>query len=261
MGRRPYYEMHVRGFTRIKLTASARVSRHYAGLIEKDSYLQQTESAAVNCCQWFQFDAQDCHPARSTIGATRQSPFRSAQGISPGRIRSARSTNSETGQGTPPPGIEVILDVGFKFNTAEGDRRIRGLFFRGIETKRTTWLGRRRSVRQLPGCGKHGSMPPSIVRSDDSQLCDGWKGRSRVPLRPGFHLSRDATAIRCRSRVLWDMRSDPALAGPKLIAESGGCRGLYQVGRLGRLTRAGMERPYREMFENLSSVSPAPSVA
>ena len=57
-------------------------------------------------------------------------------------------------------------------------------------------------------------------------------------------LSRDEPGIRCRNPpVLWDIESDPVLAGTKLIAEAWDPGGLYQVGTLHWRQLAGVERP------------------
>ena len=49
-----------------------------------------------------------------------------------------------------------------------------------------------------------------------------------------------------RPPVLWDIESDPVLAGTKLIAEAWDAAGLYQVGQLRRRRLAGVERKFRD---------------
>ena len=57
-------------------------------------------------------------------------------------------------------------------------------------------------------------------------------------------LSRDADGHPLPNPpVLWDIESEPALAGTKLIAEAWDAAGLYQVGSFVGDCLAGMERP------------------
>ena len=56
-------------------------------------------------------------------------------------------------------------------------------------------------------------------------------------------LSRDESGcLLQRPPILWDIESDPVLAGTKLIAEAWDAAGLYQVGQLRRRRLAGVER-------------------
>jgi len=56
-------------------------------------------------------------------------------------------------------------------------------------------------------------------------------------------LSRDETGLPLKNPpVLWDIESDPMLAGAKLIAEAWDAAGLYQVGSfIGTAGRSGTE--------------------
>ena len=131
-------------------------------------------------------------------------------------------------------GIEVILDVVFN-HTAEGDQRGPTLSFRGIDNATYYMLedgGSR--YANYSGCGNtlNGNHP--IVRRMIVDSLRYWVEEMHVD---GFRfdlasiLSRDASGQPLPNPpVLWDIESDPALAGTKLLAEAWDAAGLYQVG-------------------------------
>ena len=132
-------------------------------------------------------------------------------------------------------GIEVILDVVFN-HTAEGERRrarrcaIAGWptsFYYILEDDRSRVCGLHR-LRQHAQRQPADRPPPD--RRQPALLGEG-DARGRLPLRPRSILSRDEAGVRWHNPpVLWDIESDPVLAGTKLIAEAWDAAGLYQVG-------------------------------
>ena len=131
-------------------------------------------------------------------------------------------------------GIEVILDVVFN-HTAEGDHTGPTLSFRGIDNP-TYYILEEGGSRyaDYTGCGNtlNGNHP--IVRRMIVDSLRYWVEEMHVD---GFRfdlasiLARDASGHPLPNPpVLWDIESDPALAGTKLIAEAWDAAGLYQVG-------------------------------
>jgi glycogen operon protein len=132
-------------------------------------------------------------------------------------------------------GIEVILDVVFN-HTAEGDQRGPTLSFRGIDNPTYYMLeagGER--YANYTGCGNTLNANHPVVRRMIVDSLRHWVEQMHVD---GFRfdlasiLSRDASGRPLPNPpVLWDIESEPALAGTKLIAEAWDAAGLYQVGR------------------------------
>jgi glycogen operon protein len=132
-------------------------------------------------------------------------------------------------------GIEVILDVVFN-HTAEGDRQGPTLSFRGLDNSTYYMLEPDRSrYANYSGTGNtlNGNHP--IVRR---LILDSLHYWVKVMHVDGFRfdlasiLERDESGnLLANPPVLWDIDSDPALAGTKLIAEAWDAAGLYDVGR------------------------------
>jgi glycogen operon protein len=131
-------------------------------------------------------------------------------------------------------GIEVILDVVFN-HTAEGDERGPTLGFRGIDNP-TYYILENAGARyaNYTGCGNTLQANHPIVRRLIVDSLRYWVEEMHVD---GFRfdlasiLSRDASGHPLPNPpVLWDIESDPALAGTKLLAEAWDAAGLYQVG-------------------------------
>ena len=209
----------------------------YAGLIEKIPYLQDLGITAVELLPVFQFDAQDARRAWSTTGAI--APCRSSRptrGTARARTRWAPSTSSATwSRRCIAPGIEVILDVVYN-HTAEGDHaRADAVLSRpgqqcllhpGARPVALCRLHRHRqhAERQSPHRAPLDRRQPAVLGRGDAR---GW-----LPVRSGLDpLARRGRAGRWRIRpILWDIETDPVLAGTKLIAEAWDAAGLYQVG-------------------------------
>lgn len=231
------YEMHVRGFTRHPNSGVCDEKRGtYAGLIEKIPYLKELGITAVELLPVFQFDALDCPPGKINYwGYAPISFFAPHQAFSSqqtplGAVNEFRDMVKALHRA----GIEVILDVVFN-HTAEGDQRGPSLSFRGIDNRAYYILeGGGQWYANYTGCGNTLNANHPIVRRMIVDSLRYWVEHMHVD---GFRfdlasiLSRDAGGEPLPNPpVLWDIDSDPALAGTKLIAEAWDAAGLYQVG-------------------------------
>jgi len=231
------YEMHVRGFTRHPSSGVPERTRGtYAGLIEKIPYLQQLGITAVELLPVFQFDPQDAPPGLVNYwGYAPISFFAPHQGYSSrrdplGPVKEFRDMVKALHRA----GIEVILDVVFN-HTAEGNHRGPTLSFRGFDNSAYYILEHDRSrYANYSGTGNTLNANHPIVRRMIVDSLRYWVDEMHVD---GFRfdlasiLDRDESGDLMPSPpVLWDIESDPALAGVKLIAEAWDAAGLYQVG-------------------------------
>ena len=231
------YEMHVRGFTRHPSSGVGERTRGtYAGLIEKIPYLQQLGITAVELLPVFQFDAQDCPPGKVNYwGYAPVSFFAPHQAYSSrrdplGPVDEFRDMVKALHRA----GIEVILDVVFN-HTAEGDQRGPTLCFRGLDNTAYYILEDDRArYANYTGTGNTLNANHPIVRRMIVDSLRYWVEEMHVD---GFRfdlasiLARDASGQPLPNPpVLWDIESDPVLAGTKLIAEAWDAAGLYQVG-------------------------------
>jgi len=231
------YEMHVRGFTRHPSSGVAEERRGtYAGLIEKIPYLQQLGITAVELLPVFQFDVQDAPPGRVNYwGYAPISFFAPHQGYSSrrdplGPVDEFRDMVKSLHRA----GIEVILDVVFN-HTAEDDHRGPTLSFRGIDNPTYYMLDKDRArYANYSGTGNTLNANHPVVRRMIVDSLRYWVETMHVD---GFRfdlasiLARDESGqVMANPPVLWDIESDPALAGTKLIAEAWDASGLYQVG-------------------------------
>jgi isoamylase len=231
------YEMHVRGFTRHPSSGVAEAIRGtYAGLIEKIPYLQRIGITAVELLPVFQFDPQNCPPGKVNYwGYAPVSFFAPHQAYSTrrdplGPVDEFRDMVKALHRA----GIEVILDVVFN-HTAEGNQDGPTLCFRGLDNAAYYILEEDPSrYANYTGCGNTLNANNPIVRRMIVDSLRYWVREMHVD---GFRfdlasiLSRDPSGIPLPNPpVLWDIESDPALAGTKLIAEAWDAAGLYQVG-------------------------------
>lgn len=231
------YETHVRGFTQHPSSGVSDQKRGtYAGLIEKIPYLRQLGITTVELLPVQQFDAQDCPPGRTNYwGYSPISFFAPHAAYSScqdplGPLNEFRDMVKALHRA----GIEVVLDVVFN-HTAEGNERGPTLGFRGIDN--TTYYilddggGR---YADYSGCGNTLNANHPIVRRMIVDCLRYWVEVMHVD---GFRfdlasiLSRDETGRPLPNPpVLWDIETDPILAGSKLFAEAWDAAGLYQVG-------------------------------
>ena len=208
----------------------------YAGLIEKIPYLQALGITAVELMPVFQFDAQDSPPGLvnywgySPIAFFAPHAAYSSRRDPLGPIDEFRDMVKALHRA----GIEVILDVVFN-HTTEGDHTGPTLSFRGIDNKTyyTLESGGARYAN-YSGCGNTLNANHPVVRRMIVDCLRYWVQEMHVD---GFRfdlasiLSRDESGQPVPNPpVLWDIESEPALAGTKLIAEAWDAAGLYQVG-------------------------------
>lgn len=231
------YEMHVRGFTRHLNSGVGEYERGtYAGLIKKIPYLQELGVTTVELLPVLQFDAQDCPRGKSNYwGYSPISFFAPHQAYSScqdplGPVNEFRDMIKALHRA----GIEVILDVVFN-HTAEGDEDGPTLGFRGIDNP-TYYILENGGERyaDYSGCGNTLNANHPIVRRMIVDCLRYWVEVMHVD---GFRfdlasiLSRDETGRPLPNPpVLWDIETDPTLAGTKLFAEAWDAAGLYQVG-------------------------------
>jgi isoamylase len=231
------YEMHVRGFTRHPSSGVAENIRGtYRGLIEKISYLQQLGITAVELLPVFQFDEQDC-PA----GLVNYWGYAPVSFFAPHSAYSSRRDPlgpldefRDMVKALHRAGIEVILDVVFN-HTAEGDHAGPTLCFRGIDNPTYYVLDQDRShYANYSGTGNTLNSNHPIVRRLIVDSLRYWVEQMHVD---GFRfdlasiLARDSDGhLMSNPPILWDIETDPVLAGTKLIAEAWDAAGLYQVG-------------------------------
>jgi isoamylase len=231
------YEMHVRGFTRHPSSGVSQQTRGtYAGVIEKIPYLQQLGITAVELLPVFQFDAQDAPPGLVNYwGYAPISFFAPHQGYSSRRDPLAPVNEfRDMVKALHRAGIEVILDVVFN-HTTEGDHRGPTLSFRGLDNPTYYILEEDRSrYANYTGTGNTLNTNHPIVRRMIVDSLRYWVETMHVD---GFRFDLAAILARGPSGqvipnppVLWDIESEPALAGTKLIAEAWDATGLYQVG-------------------------------
>ena len=231
------YEMHVRGFTRHPSSGVGEKTRGtFAGLIEKIPYLRELGITAVELLPVFAFDPQACPPGLvnywgyQPVSFFAPHPAYSSRRDALGPVDEFRDMVKALHRA----GIEVILDVVFN-HTAEGDHTGPTLGFRGIDNP-TYYILEQGGSRyaDYTGCGNtlNGNHP--IVRRMIVDSLRYWVEEMHVD---GFRfdlasiLARDASGHPLPNPpVLWDIESDPALAGTKLIAEAWDAAGLYQVG-------------------------------
>ena len=231
------YEMHVRGFTRHPSSGVPEKTRGtFAGLIEKIPYLRDLGITAVELLPVFQFDAQDCPPGLVNYwGYSPVSFFAPHQAYSSrqdplGPIDEFRDMVKALHRAD----IEVILDVVFN-HTAEGDHDGPTLSFRGLDNVTYYILERDRSrYANYAGTGNTLNANQPIVRRMIVDSLRYWVETMHVD---GFRFDLASVLSRGPSGdpmpsppVLWDIESDPVLAGTKLIAEAWDAAGLYQVG-------------------------------
>ena len=231
------YEMHVRGFTRHASSGVAEQTRGtFAGLIAKIPYLQHLGITAVELLPVFQFDAQDAPPGQVNYWGYAPVSF-----FAPHQAYSSRQDAlgpvdefRDMVKALHRAGIEVILDVVFN-HTAEGNHEGPTLSFRGVDNS-TYYILEHDGSRyaNYSGTGNTLNANHPIVRRLIVDSLRYWVEAMHVD---GFRfdlasiLARDAAGqVLAQPPVLWDIESDPVLAGTKLIAEAWDAAGLYQVG-------------------------------
>jgi glycogen operon protein len=231
------YEMHVRGFTADPSSGLPEWKRGtYSGLIEKIPYLQQLGITAVELLPVFQFDPQDAPAGRTNYWGYSPVSF-----FAPHQAYSSRSAPlgavdefRDMMKALHRAGIEVILDVVFN-HTAEDGYDGPTQCFRGLDNPTYYLLCEDRSrYANFTGTGNTLNANHPVVRRMIVDSLRYWVSEMHVD---GFRfdlasiLARDSSGVvMSNPPVLWDIDSDPALAGTKMIAEAWDAGGLYQVG-------------------------------
>src|SRR4051794_18395179 len=231
------YELHVCGFTRHPSSGLGEAIRGtFAGLVEKVPYLRRLGITAVELMPVFQFDAHDCPPGKINYWGYAPVSF-----FAPHRAYSSRRDPPgpadefrDMVKALHRAGIEVILDVVFN-HTSEGDHAGPTLGFRGIDNP-TYYILEEGGSRyaNYTGCGNTLNSNHPVVRRMIVDSLRYWVEQMHVD---GFRFDLASVLARDSSgrpqpdpAVLWDIESDPALAGTKLLAEAWDAAGLYQVG-------------------------------
>jgi isoamylase len=231
------YELHVRGFTCHPSSGVASVKRGtYAGLIEKIPYLKDLGITALELLPVFQFDPQDAPQGRVNYWGYQPVSF-----FAPHHAYSSRKEPLDVldefcdmVKALHRAGIEVILDVVFN-HTTEGGHGGPTLSYRGLANDFYYILEKDKSrYADYTGCGNTLNANQPIVRRLIQDSLRYWVTQMHID---GFRfdlasiLSRDEAGRPLPNPpVLWDIESDPILAGTKLIAEAWDAAGLYQVG-------------------------------
>ncbi len=230
------YEMHVGGFTKHPSSGLPNEVRGtYRGLIEKIPYLKELGITAVELLPVYQFDPQDSPTGLSNYwGYSPISFFAPHQGFAHGKaVDSPINEFRDMVKALHREGIEVILDVVYN-HTSENDLNGPTLSYRGIENKAYYIIDQNGQYRDFSGCGNTFSANHSIVRRMILDSLRFWVTEMHVD---GFRF--DLASILSRGEngdpisnppVLWEIESDPVLAGTKIIAEAWDAGGLYQVG-------------------------------
>lgn len=231
------YEAHVRGMTRHP-SSGVDPSRRgtYAGLIEKIPYLKDLGVTAVELLPVFAFDEQDAPAGRTNywgyapVSFFAPHPAYSSDASPMGPLREFRDLVKAMHRA----GLEVILDVVYN-HTAEGGTGGPTLSWRGLENSTYYLLDPDRSgYADYSGTGNTLRAQDPVVRRLILDSLRFWVGEMHVD---GFRF--DLASVLARDRdgrvlpdppILWDIETDPALAGTKLIAEAWDAAGLYQVG-------------------------------
>ena len=232
------YELHVRGFTRHPSSGLPSSKQGtYAGLIEKIPYLETLGVTAVELLPVFQFD-----PQAGPVGLVNYWGYQPVSLFAPHHAYSSRRDPLEVldefrdmVKALHRAGLEIILDVVFN-HTAEGGEDGPTLCHRGLANDIYYILGNDKSqYADYTGCGNTLNANQPIVRRLIQDSLRYWVTEMHVD---GFRfdlasvLSRDESGHPMPNPpVLWDIESDPQLAGTKLIAEAWDAAGLYQVGR------------------------------
>ncbi len=237
------YEMHVGGLTRHP-SAGVTAPGTFAGVIEKIPYLESLGVTAVELLPIQQFDEQDINkhtlpgapPLENYWGYNPINFFAPHRGYcTPGTRLSPLNQFRDMVKALHRAGIEVILDVVFN-HTAESDQDGPTICFRGLENRAYYLLDPADRSRYLnyTGCGNTLNSNHSIVRRLIIDSLHYWVRETHVD---GFRfdlasaLARDERGQPMNNPpVLWEIESDPQLAGTKIIAEAWDAAGLYQVG-------------------------------
>jgi glycogen operon protein len=231
------YELHVRGFTAHPNSGVAAPRRGtYGGLIDKIPYLEDLGITTVELMPVQQFDPQD-----APSGLVNYAGYQPVALFAPHSLYSSRldplgpvDEFRDLVKAMHRAGIEVILDVVFN-HTAEGGPDGPTLSLRGLDNL-TYYLVDHRSpgtYDDYTGTGNTVNANDTIVRRLILDCLRHWVRDMHVD---GFRfdlaavLSRGEDGVPLKDPpILWDIETDPVLAGTKIIAEAWDAAGLYEV--------------------------------
>jgi len=232
------YELHVKGFTANRNSSVDEFYRGtYRGLIEKIPYLLDLGITAVELLPVQQFDPHDVkRPLVNYWGYNPIAFFAPHRAYSSDQsLLGPVNEFRDMVKALHKAGIEVILDVVFN-HTAEGNETGPFLSFRGFENAEYYILDEHNpyGYANYTGCGNTLNANNSVVKRMIIDSLRYWVSEMHVD---GFRF--DLASVLARDHdgkplqnppVLWQIESEPVLAGTKLIAEAWDAGGLYQVG-------------------------------
>jgi isoamylase len=230
------YEAHLRGFTADPSSGVAPERRGtYLGFIEKIPYLVDLGVTAVELLPVFQFD-----PWAAPAGLRNYWGYQPVSFFAPHQQYAMRPAGHgpidefrDLVKALHRAGLEVILDVVFN-HTAEGDADGPTFGFRGLADDDYYVHDADGGYVDVTGTGNTLDANGSIVRRMILDSLRYWVAEMHVD---GFRF--DLASVLTRDQdgqpmtdppTLWDIETDPVLAGTKLIAEAWDAGGLYQVG-------------------------------
>ncbi len=241
--RRPFrggaiYETHVRGFTQHPSSGVRRKLRGtYAGMIEKIPHLQRLGIEAVELLPVYQFDPYSAPGGRPNYwGYEPVSFFAPHRAYSSDRTPTGPITEfRDLVKALHRAGIEVILDVVYN-HTAEDGADGPTISLRGIANDAYYLLPAddRSGYIDDSGVGNTVNGNHTVVRRLIVDSLRYWVQHMHVD---GFRFDLASVLSRGEDNIpladppiLWDIDTDPVLAGTKIIAEAWDAAGLYQVG-------------------------------
>ncbi|MEM1135818.1 MAG: glycogen debranching protein GlgX [Bacteroidota bacterium] len=230
------YELHVSGFTKDKSSGvSDQLRGSYLGLIEKIPYLKSLGITAVELLPVHQFDFQDAPNGLNYWGYSPIGFFapHHAYGSTADPVKTVNEFKDMV-KALHKAGIEVILDVVYNHTSEAGIDGVTQCF-KGFENVAYyTFKKNSYEFADYTGCGNSLNANHSIVRRMIMDSLRYWVSEMHID---GFRfdlasvLSRDEDGNPLENPpILWEIESEPVLAGTKIIAEAWDAAGLYQVG-------------------------------
>jgi isoamylase len=236
------YEMHVAGFTRHPSSGVSEAHRGtYLGVIDKIPYLLSLGITAVELMPVYQFDATDAPPGLLNYWGYDPVSFFAphlAYSTTQDNVLNCLDEFRTMVKALHRVGIEVILDVVYN-HTAEGNEHGPTLCFKGLENKFYYMLEEDRALyADFTGTGNTLQANHSVVKRLILDSLKYWVSEMHVD---GFRFdlasifSRDDSGkAELNAPIIWEIDSEPILAGTKLIAEAWDAGGLYQLGSFGQ---------------------------
>jgi len=231
------YEVHVGGFTRNPNSGVVEQKRGtYAGLIERIPYLKALGITAVELMPVFQFDAQDAPTGLENYWGYSPMSFFAPHGgySSSGDPLGCLDEFRDMVKALHKAGIEVILDVVYN-HTAEGGGAGPTFSLKGLDNRLYYLLsGDFSQYADYTGTGNTLNTNFVVLRRMIGDSLRYWVSEMHID---GFRF--DLAAVLTRDEhgrsvpdapLLWEIDSEPILAGRKLIAEAWDAGGLYLVG-------------------------------